>query len=395
MQFWATLFLQYISVSMKFKYILIAVVSVLVLCSWGHKGHKVIALIARDHIDPRAMPGMDALLQGQKMEDVASWADDVAHDDPQYHYTAPWHFLDMRSGLNYAQFKQAVLSQHQPNLYTSILKNKNDLANKQLPIEKRQEALKFLIHLVGDAHQPMHVSREEDKGGNAIELTFDGRNTNLHALWDSGLLDRDRKSNEKTVRDCDNATPEDVRKWQQDDPMTWLWESYQVSSKLYTEVGNGNSLNDQYYKQHIGIMQRRIDQAGIRLAGIINAIFKDDKAKMPIAAASTPPVHKNGSSQPYPVTDLAQAGHLIGKQVSVKGKVFGFKALRSMTLVDLGAPHPNELLTVVLKGDARDNYAPVLLKGKIVSVSGVVQNYHGKPEIVVTDSKYLSVSPGE
>lgn len=380
---------------MKFKHTLIAVVTVLVLCSWGHKGHKVIALIAHDHIDPGAIPGMDALLQGQKMEDVASWADDVAHDDPHYRNTAPWHFLDMRSGLNYAQFKQAVLSQHQPNLYTAILKSKNDLANKQLSIEKRQEALKFLIHLVGDAHQPMHVSREEDKGGNAIELTFDGRNTNLHALWDSGLLDRDRKSNEKTVRDCDKATNDEIKKWQQDDPMTWLWESYQISSKLYAEVGNGSKLNDQYYKQHIGIMQKRIDQAGIRLAGIINAIFKDDKGKVQTAAVSNPSIRKNGSTQQYPVAYLAQTGQLIGKPVSVKGKVYGFKTLGNMTLVDLGAPHPNELLTVVLKGDARDSYAPVLLKGKIISVSGIVQNYHGKPEIVITERKYLTVSQGE
>ena len=380
---------------MKFKYTLIAAVVILVLCSWGYKGHKVIALIAHDHIDFRAMPGLDALLQGQKMEDVASWADDVAHDDPQFHYTAPWHFLDMRSGLNYAQFKQAVLSQHQPNLYTAILKNKNDLANKQLPLEKRQEALKFLIHLVGDAHQPMHVSREEDKGGNAIEVTFGGRNTNLHALWDSGLLDRERKSYEKIERDCDKATPDEIKKWQQDDPMTWLWESYQISSKLYTEIANGSNLNDQYYKQHMDMMEKRIDQAGIRLAGIINAIFKDDKAKVRITLTPPPPIQKYPLNRQFPGADLTQLPDLIGKPVSVKGKVYGFKALGNMTLVDLGAAHPNQLLTVVLKGNARDSYAPVLLKGKIISVSGIVQDYHGKPEIVLTESKYLSVLQGE
>jgi len=66
-----------------------------------------------------------------------------------------------------------------------------------------------------------------------------------------------------------------------------------------------------------------------------------------------------------------------------------------MTLVDLGAPHPNELLTVVLKGDAKDSYAPILLKGKIISVSGTVQNYHGKPEIVVTESKYIRISAAQ
>lgn len=380
---------------MKFKYILIAVVSVLLLCSWGHKGHKIIALIAHDHIDPRAMPGIDALLQGQKMEDVASWADDMAHDDPQYHYTAPWHFLDMRSRLNYAQFKQAMLSQRQPNLYTAILKNKNDLANKQLSLEKRQEALKFLIHLVGDAHQPMHVSREEDKGGNAIEVIFGGRATNLHALWDSGLLDRERKSYEKIEQDCDKATAAEIKKWQQDDPMVWLWESYQISSKLYAEIRNGSNLNDQYYKQHVDMMEKRIDQAGIRLAGMINAIFKDDKAKVRITLTPPPPIQKKPLNRQFPGADLTQLPNLIGKQVSVKGKVYGFKALANMTLIDFGAAHPNQLLTVVLKGDARDSYAPVLLKGKIISVSGIVQDYYGKPQIVLTDSKYLSVSKGE
>jgi hypothetical protein len=161
------------------------------------------------------------------------------------------------------------------------------------------------------------------------------------------------------------------------------------------EIRNGGNLNAQYFKQHADIMEKRIDQAGIRLAGIINAIFKDDMAKVRITLTPPPPIQTNSLNRQYPGADLTQLPDLIGRPVTVKGKVYGFKALGNMTLVDLGAAHPNQLLTVVLKGDARDSYAPVLLKGKIISVSGFVRDYHGKPEIVLTESKYLSVSKGE
>ena len=127
---------------------------------------------------------------------------------------------------------------------------------------------------------------------------------------------------------------------------------------------------------------------------MIDAFFKDEKAKVRITL-TPPPIQKNPLNRQFPGADLTQLPNLIGKQVSVKGKVYGFKALANMTLIDLGAAHPNQLLTVVLKGNARDSYVPVLLKGKTISVSGIVQDYYGKPEIVLTDSKYLSVSKGE
>lgn len=359
----------------------------LVLISWGYKGHKAVASIAEKHLTPNVKKVVDGTLDLKPMSEFASWADEV-RNQPEYKYTAPWHFLNLPMGLNQQQFEQAVRSQQQPNVYSAILDCEKELSNKQeTDWTKRQVALKFLIHLVGDAHQPMHISRAEDKGGNTIQVRFENKGTNLHSVWDTKLIDHEGLSDEQIAKEYDTATPEQIKKWQSDDPMIWLWESYQISSKLYAEVESNNMLGEDYYKSHIGIVHDRIEKAGIRLAGLLNMIFKDGKMTVKVTLQPPPPI-----DQPYPelpLADLKQLPQLIGKDVTTIGKVYGHKDLGNMILVDVGAPYPNQLLTVVLKGVAKTAYPNI--DGKTVKVQGQVVNYKGNPEIVISDTGNISV----
>ena len=181
--------------------------------------------------------------------------------------------------------------------------------------------------------------------------------------------------------------------------MTWIWESYVVSSQLYAEVDamKSRSIDDSYYQAHLPVLKERIEKAGIRLAGVLNELFKNGPTAADKAGAGSA-VQAGGQSagaggqagqagdqavKPVQVIDIKDADKHINDNVRVCAKVFGYKALEGMTLVNLGAAYPDQLLTVVLKKKAKDAYEG--LDGQTVCVTGTVLSYKGKPEIVVTD----------
>ena len=353
------------------------VVCVLLLTSWGFKGHRAIATIAQKHLNSNTAYAVSAYLKGQSMADVSTWA-----DENRSKTTAPWHFLNLPLGLSHEQFVQTV-AQSDNNVYTAILKAEASLQDKTLGPDEKNKALKYLIHLVGDAHQPMHISRKEDKGGNTIQVRFDNQGTNLHSLWDSKLIDHEGLSQDDIAKNYDVATPAEIKQWQSDSPMEWIWESYQISSRLYVEVKPGQNIDETYYQKYIPVIRQRIDQAGIRLADELNRIFQNEKVKVTSVAMTA-------QIAPVPmVIQLADAKNSTGKLVTVSGKVYGIKDIGSMVLVNMGAAYPNQQLTLAVKGEAKA--LGEQLDGKTITVSGLVIAYKDKPEIVVTDQTQITI----
>ncbi|MDP9077734.1 MAG: S1/P1 nuclease [Bacteroidota bacterium] len=347
------------------------------LISWGFKGHRAIATIAQKHLTSNTAYVVSAYLKGESMADVATWADETRNNT-----TAPWHFLNLPLGLTHEQFVKFV-SESDNNVYSAILKAEANLKDKSLTADQKNEALKYLIHLVGDAHQPMHISRKEDKGGNTIQVRFDNQGTNLHSLWDSKLIDHEGLSEADIAKNYDVATPAQIRQWQSDSPMEWIWESYQISSELYAHVKPGQEINEAYYQQYIPVIRKRIDQAGIRLAGELNKLLNNEQVKVAVVTASLP------AAGPEVVASvkLEDVKNAVGKTVSVQGKVYSSKDIGSMVLVNLGAAYPNQLLTIAMKGKAKD--LAIQLADKMITVEGEVIDYKGKPEIIVTDPEKI------
>jgi S1/P1 Nuclease len=251
-------------------------VASVILISWGATGHRTVAKIAENHLTPQAKAAVLDLLGAESMSDVSSWADQV-RNKPEYRYTTPWHYINMPLGLSYAQFQQMVDTTTSDNVYNALHKLEAELANPATPREKRIDDLKFIIHFVGDLHQPMHVSRSEDKGGNTIQLNYQGSGTNLHSVWDGKLIDRQGLSYEQMANQYDHVSPAQVKQWQNDPLVLWLWESYTITTKLYAEVDamKSRNIDSSYYEAHIPIVQQRITQGGIRLAGVLNTIFEN------------------------------------------------------------------------------------------------------------------------
>ena len=369
-----------------------------ILLSWGAVGHRTVGKIAEGHLSPNARAAVRDLLGSQTLSDVSNWADELRGQE-KYRQTGPWHYINLPLGLNYEQFKNRVENMLESNVYSALAQQMQVITDKSASRDQKIDALKFVVHFVGDLHQPMHVSRAEDKGGNTIQLNYEGQGTNLHSLWDSKLIEHTGLDYLQLSENCDHATLAQIRQWQSDPIVKWMWESYEISSKLYAEVDSmsSRSIGQDYYTAHWPIIQQRLEQAGIRLAGVLNILFKNGPVAasggvLPGGAASggaSAGAASGGAVNGSPVRiDIKDAANHVNENVIVSAKVYGFKALEGMTLVNLGAAYPDQLMTVVLRGDAAAMAAE--LDGKTIQVTGKIELYRGKPEIVVRDGKMIT-----
>lgn len=266
------IFYLYLVFMKKCCFIILLVMMPLSLISWGVTGHRTVGKIAENHLSPEAKEAIKKLIGNESLADISNWADDI-RADAAYRYTGAWHYVNVPAGLTFEQFSATVKHMPEDNVYKAVLQYKMILENPKKSRSERTIALKYLVHLIGDLHQPMHVSHAEDKGGNAIAVTFINDNDNLHGLWDSGLIDHQHLSYKQMAETYDTATPLEIEKWQSDDLMVWLWESYQISTILYQEAADNPRFGEEYYQEHLPVLQKRIEKAGIRLAGVLNAVL--------------------------------------------------------------------------------------------------------------------------
>lgn len=374
--------------------VLVFVISAFISISWGRLGHRTVGLIAAKHLTPKAQNAINDLLGGANLADIANWADEVRGNDPAYKSTGAWHYINLPIGLTKAQFEDQVRGMQQDNVYKEVVRIEQELTQPDLVKEQKVIDLKFLVHFIGDLHQPMHVSRAEDEGGNKIQVNYNDQGTNLHSLWDTRLLEHEGLTDDGLAAKIDLATPMQIKAWQSDPLIDWLWESYQISSTLYQEVDamSNRTITDVYYQNHIGIAENRLEKAGIRLAGVLNQIFEDG----PYGGTIIPPPAAAAPRQDRPVNDIINiepkdAMNHVNEDVQVCARVEGVKTLTDKVLLDLGGAYPNQLITVVLEDDA---FKKVQVRNdKKICVKGTVILYKGKPEIVVSDAAKISVAP--
>ena len=247
--------------------------------AWGVLGHRAVARIAENHLTPAARQRVGQLLGWETMPLVSTWPDEL-RADPQFKETAPWHYLNVATGLDFAAFvaqlKDPTLATPAAptNAYTALLQARRDLKAPQKTADEKRVALKFLIHLVGDVHQPLHVGHAEDKGGNGIVVNWRAKDdTNLHSVWDTAIMEYPGFSYTELTAAYDHATPAEIKQWQKDDMTTWLFESYQLCPAIYAAAAANPKFDWHFYPTFGPVAQQRVLQAGIRLAGVLNEIF--------------------------------------------------------------------------------------------------------------------------
>jgi hypothetical protein len=249
-----------------------AICIALALVSWGKIGHFTVGRIAEKHLSAKAITAIHELIGDTSLADISTYADEVRQQDA-YKYTFYFHFINLPLGLQQNNFNSAVLQQTKDNVYSALSKFSNDLISPRKTKAERVFALKMIVHLVGDLHQPMHVSREEDQGGNTIKISFLGKPGNLHGLWDSNLIEHAGLNDMQLATKIDHATPQQIKQWQHNGILNWLYESYQVSTQLYADAAKKPDFDEAYYQAHMPLIEQRLEKGGIRLAGILNEIF--------------------------------------------------------------------------------------------------------------------------
>lgn len=151
--------------------------------------------------------------------------------------------------------------------YTAVLEDETSSA------EDKANAVRFLTHFVGDIHQPLHVGRGADRGGNGVSLRWFGRESNLHRVWDSEMIDQHQLSYSELADFLDRLSYRQVRDWQRSEPLDWAMESFSARPDVY-DLPENHELGYDYLERHRRLVQLRLRQAGVRLAALFERIFR-------------------------------------------------------------------------------------------------------------------------
>lgn len=243
--------------------------------SWGTTGHRAIAEIAEHHLTNKSKRKLRKILENKNLAFYANWPDFIKSDSlKKYKETEIWHYVNITPKLDFKNFEKELKENKTPNLYSSIQKQEEVIKNKNSSKADKEFAIVFLIHLMGDLHQPFHVGRAEDQGGNLIPLTFSKESTNLHSLWDTKLIDFQKYSYSEYAKILDNKSKEEVRKLQSGTLEDWLFESYKKADRIYNQTPiNGNYGYDYNYK-FSKLMEEQLLKGGLRLAKVLNEVLK-------------------------------------------------------------------------------------------------------------------------
>lgn len=237
--------------------------------AWGLTGHRVTASIADGHLGPKARAAVKELLGTETLAQVSNWPDFMrSAPDPFWQKeSVPWHYVTIPVGKRY----EDVGPPPEGDAITALKTYSAVVKDPKASLAERRKALRFIIHIVGDLSQPLHVGRPGDRGGNDVKVTYFGDPTNLHTLWDSTLIDSQRLSyTEWTDWLTGNLTVEQLRDWSSADPMQWLADSSAERQALYPADPD---LRYSYGFEQNDRLNRQLAKGGLRLASYLNRLF--------------------------------------------------------------------------------------------------------------------------
>ncbi len=234
-----------------------------------------VSAVAEKRLTPAARAGVRDLLEpDETLAQASLWADDHRQD---LRANAAWHYVNV-----------PITEPHYDSRFCSsagcVVSKVGELrivlGNAALSRSERQLALRLLVHFVEDLHQPVHVGDRGDRGGNDLQVRFFGSGTNLHRLWDEGILLRQNSDESAWIAQIDAlATSEQSRQWTQCDVATWADESLEAARQAYSIPGSGlalepgSKLGQEYFEFALPIVRRRLAQAAARLATTLNQLF--------------------------------------------------------------------------------------------------------------------------
>jgi hypothetical protein len=235
--------------------------------AWGHKGHRIIAAIAEDHLTPETRTALRKLTGSDDIVQYATWADDIRHERPE---TAPWHYVDIPGDSS--RYDAPRDCPESDCIVAKIEEFSAILRDQRQSTEDRQEAVMFLVHLVGDIHQPMHAMGDARGGNNVPDVEFGNaicglHPCELHSTWDSGLIRHTRLTEEHYVHRLEATITTDHLQ-APGDPEQWANESFHDGQAAWLDPDT--DIDENYFRRELPVLNERLALAGLRLAALLN-----------------------------------------------------------------------------------------------------------------------------
>lgn len=240
--------------------------------AWGKTGHRIVGEIADRHLSKKAKKAIKQILGSESVAMVSDWPDFIK-SDRKYDSTQVWHYINFEDGLNCEQIHHKC-ENDSTNLAFGIRKMIGILKDKNSSASLKRDAMRFLIHLIGDANQPMHIGRPTDKGGNDVKMTWFKRTTNLHRIWDDDFIEFQDLSYTEYATALNHPTQEQIEACRSTDPAVWFCETYGLSRKLYADAEKESEVGYKYNYVFLAAMNEQLLKGGLRLANVLNEIYK-------------------------------------------------------------------------------------------------------------------------
>ncbi|MEE9374088.1 MAG: S1/P1 nuclease [Saprospiraceae bacterium] len=265
--------------------------------AWGPNGHRIVAEICELHLSAGAKAEIQQIIGKNYLAEIANWPDYVK-SEKGWDFAETWHYTTVHPNQSVAQMKVRYAEDSKINdateaivLMKKILNNDKNATlffedlmkkNRAKPLNNstKATALAFLIHIVADIHQPLHVGKNRDHGGNKITVMFFNKKTNLHRVWDSDIIEHEKLSYTEFAHFINKMTHEEIKICQKSTMNEWAEESIYLRERIYNTLYNYTdresglpSFSWQYHHDFIPLVKERLQSAGVRMAGILEDVF--------------------------------------------------------------------------------------------------------------------------
>lgn len=242
---------------------------------WGQKGHDTVAFIAENHLTETTRAAVDSILDGKSPVYWANWLDNASHT-PEYAYTKTWHYKNVDADRTYDDMPANPAG----DAVTAIKQQIEKLSDPATSKAEAALALKILIHVTGDMHQPMHMGHATDLGGNRVKLKYFNRDKNLHGIWDTDLLESaHRWSYTEWQQQLDRLNDVDEALTVQGSVDDWARETMEITRRCYDFFQPGINVSYNQIAYWAPTIEQQLLRGGLRLAHLLNTIYDPDYKK--------------------------------------------------------------------------------------------------------------------
>lgn len=236
--------------------------------AWGSTGHRITGAIAERHLTDRARAGVQSILGVETLAEASTWPDFMRQSpDPFWRTAGAFHSVEVPEGRTYS----GHAAPPQGDAVEALARFTATVRDEAAPLAERQLALRFIVHIVGDLHSPLHACSGLDHCGGDVAVVFFGRSTNLHMLWDEDMIDHERLSYSEWAEWLNaRLTEADTRRLWQADPAVWIAESAAARPSVYP----GEVFDSKVYRfLHRPLLEQRLSEGGVRIAAYLDAVF--------------------------------------------------------------------------------------------------------------------------